>query len=179
MKRNACQSRMSTSVPQFSPLYSRCTMNSTSWWLWTTFVALRSPRVPWGLFCVTETVQGSSLLSGASKTGSLSAPRQVCSVKCCPFRASNCISYQWCPNKEWHWLDHSCFLSLSLPGIICFYFCPFLLSFIMYRIPGSRLWLGRLPETVRGRGSSSALLPNCKSTSFFFFFFFYLRQASV
>lgn len=34
---------------------------------------------------------------------------------------------------------------------------------VLRRIPGSRLWLGRLPQTVRGRSSSTAVLPNSKS----------------
>lgn len=37
------------------------------------------------------------------------------------------------------------------------------ISSVSCRIPGSRLWLGRLPEAVRGRSSSTAVFPNSKS----------------
>lgn len=164
---------MSWSVPKWPSLHFRCSMSITSWWWWMTFVVLRSQRVLGGPFCVTETVQASSLLSGASKTGSLSVPHQVCSVKCYPFITSYFISHQQCQKvRNGSELHHSCVLSPSLPGFICSLdlplllpFCPLFPHLITYRIPGSRLWLGRLPETVRGRGSSPALLPNCKSTS--------------
>lgn len=63
-----------------SPLHPRCTMNIFSSWRWMTFAALRTQRLPRGPSCVTETVQESSLHSGASKMGSPSAPHQVCYV---------------------------------------------------------------------------------------------------
>lgn len=61
-------------------IYSRYIMSTTSWWQWMTFVILRSRRVLGDPSCVTEIVRGSSLLNGASKMDSHSAPHQVCSV---------------------------------------------------------------------------------------------------
>lgn len=77
------------------------------------------------------------------------------------------ISCGWYQNIINNKLDHLCFFPFYPWLYLLLSFCPFCLYFIMYRIPGSRLWLGRLPETVWGRGSSSALLPNCKATSVF------------
>lgn len=107
-----------------------------------TFAALRTRRLPRGPFCVTETVQESFLHSGASKMGSPSAPHQVCSVL-----LETLISYNKC----------------GLVMLLFSFPLPDVLSLIVYRIPGSRLWLGRLLETMWSRGSSSKLLPQCKS----------------
>lgn len=63
-----------------SPLHPRCTVNIISSWQWMTFVVLRTQKLPRDPSCVTETVQESSLHSGASKMGSPSAPHQVCYV---------------------------------------------------------------------------------------------------
>lgn len=71
---------MSASVPKWPSPHFRCSMSSTSWWQWMTFVVLRSQKVLGAPSFATETVRGSFLLSGVLRTGSLSAPHQVCSV---------------------------------------------------------------------------------------------------
>lgn len=116
-------------------------MNSISSWLWMTFAALRTRRLPRGPFCVTETVQESSLHSGASKMGSPSAPLQVCSVP-----LETLVSQIWLVPSGFH--------SMSRPWWSFFH---------LLRIPGSRLWLGGLLETMWSWGSSSKLLSYCKS----------------
>lgn len=70
----------------------RCTMTSTSLLRWTTSAASRSRKEPEGPSCVIETVRGSSPLSGASRTGSLSAPHQVHVVAYWPL-AAQCHHY--------------------------------------------------------------------------------------
>lgn len=63
-------------------------------------------------------------------------------------------------HKERQWLNHLCYLAPCLPFLF-----PFFLYFITHRIPRSRLWLGGLSETMWGRSSSPAVLPNCKLSS--------------
>lgn len=104
-------------------------MSSTSWLLWTIFVASRSRREPKGPSCVTGTVRGSSLLSGASKMGSLSAPHQVHSARCCS--PQQCNQYD---RKSSNHITEAFFL---VPGIYCVYllFILFCLSCIGYQGP--------------------------------------------
>lgn len=59
--------------------------------------------------------------------------------------------------------SHQCFYLISCPWR-SFFFCLFV--FHLLRIPGSRLWLGGLLETVWSRGSAPKLLPYCKSALF-------------
>lgn len=142
-------------------------MSSTSLWRWTTFVVLTSRIALQGPFCVTETVQGSSPLSGASKTDWRSALHQVCCVTWRPFlMTTDLIGYPWYQKVRNVIFSPLC-LSVCL-SFMCFHYLFLSLStfFVLSscRIPGCRLWLGRLPEKVRSRGSSSTLLPNCRST---------------
>lgn len=92
-------------------------MNSTSWLRWTISAASRSRREPGSPSCVTETVRGSSPLSGASRTGSLSARHQVHSAAYWPLEAKHRTSGMDNPARG-KLADDWCF-----PGIICLGLC--------------------------------------------------------